>query len=211
MRVPTTLVSALVLLAACRNDPPPRGPNARRPAPARPAATAAADSAAPAPSATATTADSGAAAEPAPAPPSDEGVRAFRVADSACIRDPSRNALGLGVHGYFGGGRLEVEVRNVRYSCTPPPVYVAALEEGTVHIRVPPPDRAALARCQCRHDQFLQITGVPQGDYTVVVEEIAIGDAGTTRELGRGNIVASAPEAPAPATDGGAATSTAAP
>jgi len=208
MRVPTTLVSALVLLAACRSDPPPRGANARRPAPARLAATAA-DGAAP--STTATAEDSGAAAEPAPAPPSDEGVRAFRVADSACVRDPSRNALGIGVHGYFGGGRLEVEVRNVRYSCTPPPVYVAALEEGTVHIRVPAPDRAALGRCQCRHDQFLQITGVPAGDYAVVVEEQTFGDGGTTRELGRGTIVASVAEAPAPAADGGATTSAAAP
>lgn len=205
MRVPTTLVSALVLLAACRSDPPARGPNARRPAPARPTA-AAPDSAAPAPT-TATAADGGstAAAEPAPTAPADEGVHAFRVADSACVRDPSRNALGIGVHGYFGGGRLEVEVRNVRYSCTPAPVYVAAFEEGTVHIRVPAPDRAALGRCQCRHDQFLQITGVPQGDYTVVVEEVAAGDGGTARELGRGNIVASVPEAPAPAADGGAA------
>jgi len=191
------LCPTLAVLAACRNDPParPRSHHPPRPSPAlsRDAATVV-------PPARATEGDERATA---PLPPSpdvpaaapEDSVRAFRVADSTCVRDPARNALGIGVHGYFGNGRLEIEVRNVRYSCTPPPTYRASLEDGVVHLQVTAADRAALGRCQCRHDQFLQVTGIPQGDYPVVVEEVSPGDAGTVTVLGRGAIVAHVPEA----------------
>lgn len=209
MRVPTLLVSALSLLTACRSDPPPRGRGAR-PA-ARPAVAPLPDAAPGTVGATGTGTGGGAAAaapqpvEDVPPANGEDGVRAFRVAESVCVRDPARNQLGLGVHGYFGGGRLELEVRNVRYSCTPAPVYTARFEDGVVYVRVMSPERAALNRCQCRHDQFLQVTGVPVGDYAVQVEEVAAGDAGAVTVLGRGTIVASADSPPAPAAAAGGA------
>jgi hypothetical protein len=210
MRLPTLLVSSLILLAACRNDPPQRrnrsnrngnvtAPNNGGGVPAPPAPDAAPGTV----GATGTGTGGGSAASAPQAPPEDvppangeEGVRVFRVADSACIRDPARNALGIGVHGFFGGGRLELEVRNVRYSCTPVPTYTAVFEDDVLHLRVVQADRAALTRCACRHDQFLQVTGVPAGAYTIQVEEVAAGDAGTITQLATGRIEAT-PDSPA--------------
>ena len=200
MRLPTLLVSSLALLAACRSDPPARRSRTNRPAPA-----VAADAAPGTVGATGTGTGGGSAAAAPQAPSEDvppangaEGVRVFRVAVSTCIRDPARNALGLGVHGFFGGGRLELEVRNVRYSCTPAPVYTGSFEDGVLHIQVVTADRAALTRCACRHDQFLQVTGVAAGAYTVQVEEITAADGGAATVLATGRIEAT-PDSPAAA------------
>lgn len=214
MRLPTLLVSSLALLSACRNDPAPRRSRTNRASPV-----AAPDAAPGTVGATGTGTGGGSAASAPQAPPEDvppangaEGVRVFRVADSTCIRDPARNALGLGVHGFFGDGRLELEVRNVRYSCTPAPVYTGRFEDGVLHIQVIAADRAALARCACRHDQFLQVTGVAVGAYTVQVEEIPTGEGGAATVLATGRIEATpdspaAPAAAAPAEGAPAAAS----
>jgi hypothetical protein len=219
MRVAALLVSAMACLVACRNDP-------ARPRNGRPPARAGRPDAAlqrfPAPTVggvtTVTLMDGGTittsvTSSDVPSSVVNEGLRTFRVAASNCIRDPARNALGIGVHGYFGGGRLELEVRNIRYSCTPAPTFSAQLEDGEVHLRTVSANRVALAQCQCRHDQFLQVTGIPPGDYRVVVEEVSAGDAGTVTRLGAGTIVAEMPAQPPAggAPDAGAVTSSGAP
>ena len=113
-----------------------------------------------------------------------------------CVRDAARNALGASATGFFSSNRAELEVRNVRYSCTPAPVYTGTFEDGVLHLQVVTADRAALTRCACRHDQFLQVTGVPVGAYTVQVEEIPAGDGGAATVLATGRIEAT-PDSPA--------------
>ena len=215
MRVPALLASVLVGMVACRNDPSrTRDAGARRgagrPDAALPRYPVVTDGGV----TTVALMDGGSiststSVSDPPAGNSGEALRTFRVAASNCIRDPARNALGIGVHGYFGGGRLELEVRNIRYSCTPAPTFSAQLEDGEVHLRTVSANRLALAQCQCRHDQFLQVTGIPPGDYRVVVEEVSAGDAGTVTRLGAGTIVAEMPAQPPAggAPDAGAATS----
>jgi hypothetical protein len=176
------VTSVLALLTACR-DPPrpsPRPTPAPSPTPTRPstptptvtadAATASADAAAAAPEG-----DGGAAT----------GIRVYRVNPPTCVRDPSRERLGASAHGYFGEDRIELEVRNVRHGCTPGPTFTAALEGTTLHVRYDAPTRTALARCGCRHDQFLQIVGVPRGDYEVDVSPVEGEDAGAPIATGR--------------------------
>ncbi len=177
MRLPYALACALALLAGCRNDStsarpsPARNARPRNVAAARdvPTATAAASDAA---AAAATPADEDAGAEPA------TGVGVYRLGESNCVRDPARNTLGASVHGFFSGSRLEMEVRNIRFSCTPAPTFSADVEGGVVRMRYRVADRAALGRCACRHDSFLQVTGIPTGEYEVRVEELPAGDGG---------------------------------
>jgi hypothetical protein len=52
-------------------------------------------------------------------------------------------------------------------------------------VRYDAPTRVALARCGCRHDQFLQIVGVPRGEYAVDVAPIEGEDAGAPIATGR--------------------------
>jgi hypothetical protein len=119
--------------------------------------------------------------------PSDAGV--FRLGESACVHDPAREGLAASVHGFFSADRLELEVRNVRFSCSPAPSYYADFKDRLVHLRYAPADRAALARCACRHDQFLQITSIPVGDYAVIVEE-QVGRDGDANVVARGTVTA---------------------
>lgn len=180
MRRLSPLVLSLLSLTACRE---PQRPAPTRPTPARPAADVA-TSAQPAPAP-----DVVAAPEPSPASdasaPEERGVRVFRVGESACVRDPARERLTGSVHGYFTQDRIELEVRNVRHGCAPGPTYTAALEGNTLRVRYAPASREALARCACRHDQFLQVVGVPRGAYDVVVEPLTGGDAGPPVATGR--------------------------
>ena len=100
----------------------------------------------------------------APPRPSDAGV--FLLGESACVHDPARETLAASVHGFFSADRLELEVRNVRFSCAPAPSYYADFKDRLVHLRYQAADRAALARCACRHDQFLQVTSIPRATTT---------------------------------------------
>jgi hypothetical protein len=125
----------------------------------------------------------------APTPTGDggaaTGIRVYRVNPPTCVRDPSRERLGASAHGYFGTDRIELEVRNIRHGCTPGPTFTAVLEGTTLHVRYDAPTRVALARCGCRHDQFLQIVGVPRGDYEVDVSPLDGEDAGAPIATGR--------------------------
>jgi hypothetical protein len=172
------VTSVLALLTSCRDPPRP----APRPTPAptqtpAPTPTVTADAAAPSGDAAAPTptGDGGAAT----------GIRVYRVNPPTCVRDPSRERLGASAHGYFGTDRIELEVRNIRHGCTPGPTFTAVLEGTTLHVRYDAPTRVALARCGCRHDQFLQIVGVPRGDYEVDVSPIEGEDAGAPIATGR--------------------------
>lgn len=113
------------------------------------------------------------------------GVRVFRVGPPTCVRDPSRERLGASAHGYFGSDRIELEVRNIRHGCTPGPTFTATVDGTSLHVRYDAPTREALARCACRHDQFLQIVGVPRGAYDVDVAPAQGGDAGAPVATGR--------------------------
>lgn len=171
-----SIVLAAALAAGCRNE--------ARPAPRR--LDAALDrnvAPAPAPAAAPTADDDG------PRRPSDAGV--FLLGESACVHDPARETLAASVHGFFSADRLELEVRNVRFSCSPAPSYYADFKDRLVHLRYQAADRTALARCACRHDQFLQVTSIPAGDYDVIVEE-QVGRDGNANVVARGAITATA-------------------
>lgn len=175
-------------LFACRNDEPRRQRAAARPSPTatRDAAPAPAREVADASASAATTSatyDAGS-AEPAV-------IRSFRVGESVCVRDASRATLGASATGFFSRTGLELEVRNVAYTCAPGPTYEIALDGETVVVRYRPAPRAALTRCTCRHDQFLQVTGVPRGDYDLRVEEALTGDAGA-RVVATGRVAGTA-------------------
>lgn len=173
---------AFALLASCdKSRPPQRRASAPAtapapaPAPARPAVVVDASAAA----------SEGDASTPVAAGDAGEGIRVFRVGDLNCIRDPARERLGASAHGYFGNDRIELEVRNVRHGCTPGPTFTATVEGTALHVRYDAPTRAALGRCACRHDQFLQIVGVPRGSYEVDVAPMVDGDAGAPIATGR--------------------------
>lgn len=121
--------------------------------------------------------------------PSDAGV--FLLGESNCVHDPARETLAASVHGFFSADRLELEVRNVRFSCAPAPSYYADFKDRLVHLRYQSADRAAVTRCACRHDQFLQVTNIPAGDYDVIVEE-QVGRDGNANVVARGTITATA-------------------
>ncbi|MEZ4390262.1 MAG: hypothetical protein R3A48_04130 [Polyangiales bacterium] len=175
---------AFALLASCDKTRPPQRPAPARapaptpapaPAPARPAV----DASAAAPEADASTAVAAAVGD------AGDGVRVYRVGDLNCIRDPARERLGASAHGYFGSDRIELEVRNVRHGCRPGPTFTATVEGNALHVRYDAPTREALGRCACRHDQFLQIVGVPRGNYEVDVAPMLAGDAGAPIATGR--------------------------
>lgn len=177
---PSLLVtSVLALLTSCRDPPRPTPRPTPAPTPARPATPT------PAPTADAGTPLGDVAAPNADPDDAATGVRVYRVNPPTCVRDPSRERLGASAHGYFGEDRIELEVRNVRHTCTPGPTFTAVLEGTTLHVRYDAPSRVALARCGCRHDQFLQIVGVPRGDYAVDVSPIEGEDAGAPIATGR--------------------------
>ncbi len=184
MRHAALLALSIALLACRSNDAPPRRA-APRPAPpaTRDASTPPTREVASAPdadSASPAIEDAGS-ADPAV-------VRAFRVGESVCVRDAERATLGASATGFFSATGLELEVRNVAYTCTPGPGYEVAFDGSTVHVRFRAANRAALARCTCRHDQFLQVTGVPRGAYDLRVEEALSGDAGA-RVVATGHVV----------------------
>lgn len=181
MRNPALLALPLALLA-CRNDERP----ARRTTP-RPASQSSAD------------ASTGPSTPPPPTsvntPIPDAGsgppgqIHTFRLGDSTCVRDAARAALTASATGFFSTNSLELEVRNIAFSCTPGPTFETSIEGTTVHLRYQPASRVALTRCACRQDQFLQVAGIPAGDYDLVVEEAAAGDAGS-RTVATGRISA---------------------
>lgn len=186
MRHAALLALSVALLACRSNDAPPRRA-APRPAPpaTRDASTTPTREVASAPDAgPASLAVDAGSAEPA-------AVRAFRVGESVCVRDAARATLGASATGFFSATGLELEVRNVAYTCTPGPGYEVAFDGSTVHVRFRAANRAALARCTCRHDQFLQVTGVPRGAYDLRVEEALSADAGA-RVVAAGHVVESA-------------------
>lgn len=164
------LLALPLALLACRNDERP----ARRPANLSPprapldASVNTASTHAPPTSVNAPVPDAG--------PPGQ--IHTFRLGDSTCVRDPSRAALSASATGFFATNSLELEVRNITFTCTPGPTFEASLDGTTVHLRYQPAPRVALARCTCRHDQFLQVAGIPSGEYDLVVEEATAGDAG---------------------------------
>jgi hypothetical protein len=172
MRSSVLLALAFALLA-CRNENRP----AQRPSP-RPLPAAKRD----------------AAADPPPRPPApathvlsevDGGrlpagvVRTFRLGEAVCVRDAARAALSASATGFFSASSLELEVRNINFSCTPAPTFEASLDGTTVHLRYQPASRVAFTRCSCRLDQFLQVAGIAPGNYDLVVEEASPGDAGS--------------------------------
>jgi hypothetical protein len=116
-------------------------------------------------------------------------LRVSRLGESVCVRDPSREGLGAGVHGVFTNDRLELEVRNVRFACTPAPEYTVQVDGDTVVLRFAPAPRAALTRCACPHDQFLQVAGIAPRAYTVRIEESTPGRAEASTVVGTGRIV----------------------
>lgn len=162
MRASMFLCAGLVALAACRNEPPRRAAPQRA---ATPVATARAADASVTPvvdASVAMTVDASA----------DVPVAVYRLGESVCVRDPARRTLGASAHGGFTGDHLDLEVRNVRFTCTPAPTFSVEVAEGTVHLRYAAAPPAALARCACPHDGFLQVTGVAPGAYELVVEEV---------------------------------------
>ena len=173
----------LALLTACRDPPRPqerRPVTAPTPSPREPSLTARADvPAAEAPS------DGGASPSVGDGGEATGEIRVFRVGNVNCIRDPARERLGASVHGAFGTDRMELEVRNVRHTCTPGPVFTATVEGTALHVRYELPAAAVLARCACRHDQFLQIVGVAPGEYDVDLAPVQSGDAGAPIATGR--------------------------
>jgi hypothetical protein len=180
------------VLVACKNDPAPQR-TPRRPSPRAVAVVdAATDRVVPAarePPVTHVTTqevggDAAAIGAPTQAP---SGPRVYRVGESQCVRDPARNNLGVGVHGVRERDRIELELRNVRYACTPAPEYTVAIEGSVLVLRVVAAARAAITRCACRHDQFLQMPNPPNGELTVRVEELATAEAtmGTVLATGR--------------------------
>ncbi len=179
MRTPALLALPLALLA-CRSDERP----ARRPTP-RPASQATGD------------ASTGPATPPPPTnvstPVPDAGsgppgqIHTFRLGESTCVRDAARAALTASATGFFSTNSLELEVRNIAFSCGPGPTFEASVDGTTVHLRYQPASRVALARCACRQDQFLQVAGIPAGEYELVVEEATAGDAGS-RPVATGRI-----------------------
>lgn len=181
MRHPALLALPLALLA-CRSD----DRAARRPV-ARPRPQAALDASAtpatpPAPTSVNTPIPDGGTG------PSGQ-IHTFRLGESTCVRDAARAALSASATGFFSTNSLELEVRNIAFSCTPGPTFEASLVGATVHLRYQPAQRPALARCACRLDQFLQVSGIPAGDYELVVEEAVAGDAGS-RAVATGRITA---------------------
>lgn len=184
MRASTSLCAGLIALAACRNEPPRRAPVAR-PAPAV-TATRNADAAPVADASVAAVVDA----------PSDVPIAVYRLGESLCVRDPARRSLGASAHGSFTGDHLDLEVRNVRFACAPAPTFSVEVSEGTVHLRYTAAAPAAIARCGCPHDGFLQVTGVAPGAYELVVEEVTARTA-APRVVATGRV-------DAPATSGAA-------
>ena len=210
------LLLSLGVVGACNNDrarngarPPVRPPTAARvvdasaaptpaqvaPAQATPAPSTAAltdgavEDAPPTTVRSAVEGDAGGLQSGAAAADAGPQVRVSRLGESVCVRDPSREGLGAGVHGVFTNDRLELEVRNVRFSCTPGPEYTVHVDGDTVVLRFAPAQRAALTRCACPHDQFLQVAGITPRAYTVRIEESTPGRAEASTVVGTGRIV----------------------
>lgn len=171
----TALLALPFALLACRNDTRP----AQRPAP-RPRPAAARDAAAdPPPQPTTPAPETRVISEPDGGQLPPGRVRTFRLGDAVCVRDPARATLSASATGFFSSSSLELEVRNINFSCTPAPTFEASLDGTTVHLRYQPASRVAFTRCSCRLDQFLQVAGIAPGDYDLVVEEANPGDAGS--------------------------------
>ena len=205
------LLLSLGVVGACNNDrarngarPPVRRPTAARvvdasvaptpaqvtPAPSTAALTdGAVQDAPPTTVRSAVEGDAGGLQSGAAAADAGPQIRVSRLGESVCVRDPSREGLGAGVHGVFTNDRLELEVRNVRFSCTPGPEYTVHVDGDTVVLRFAPAPRAALTRCACPHDQFLQVAGITPRAYTVRIEESTPGRAEASTVVGTGRIV----------------------